>query len=124
MKNRAIKYYRDGCPCGQCLILAARDKYELDINDDLLKAMLMVSNGFGYGGMCAAAASAVMIFSIMFDEDTAKEMRLEFLERFKKNYRSFNCCVLSDDCENIIGGAAKIADDVILSRLSCPFPRR
>ena len=113
MKERALSLYRNGSSCGQCIILAANEKYSLGIGDDVFRAMTMTQNGFGYGGMCAAAASAVMLFGIMFDENTAKAMRIEFLEDFKKKCRSFNCCVISGDCESIIAVAAQTAENII-----------
>ena len=113
MKERAIWLYRNGSSCGQCIIQAANEKYNLGISDDVFGAMTMTQNGFGYGGMCAAAASAVMLFGIMFNENTAKVMRLEFLERFKKECKSFNCCVIAGNCEAIIAVAAHTAEEII-----------
>ena len=113
MKERAIQLYRNGSSCGQCIIHAANEKYSLGLSDDVFRAMTMTQNGFGYGGMCAAAASAVMLFGIMFDENRAKVMRLEFLETFKEKCRSFNCCVIAGDCESIIAVAVQTAENII-----------
>ncbi len=118
MRRLAEKYYREGCPCGQCIIKAADVKYHLGLKGELLKSVSAAGNGFGYGGLCAASASAILLFGLMFDGDTAKSLRIAFLERFRGIYRSLNCCSISGDCEKIVADAADIADRLILPSLN------
>ena len=117
MKELALRYYCEGYGCGQSIIKAADTKYSLGLGKDMIRAISAAQNGFGYGGLCAAAAAPIFIFYVMFDEDTAKRLRLEFLESFKMNFRSFNCCAISGDCETIISCAAEIADKLIEGEL-------
>ena len=60
MKELAIRYCKEGYGCGGCIIKAADTKYSLNMNGELIKAMSAASGGFGYGGLCAAVAAAVL----------------------------------------------------------------
>ncbi|MCD8037003.1 MAG: C-GCAxxG-C-C family protein [Clostridiales bacterium] len=117
MRELAVEYYREGFPCGSCIIKAADEKYCLGLSGELSKAVSAASGGFGYGGLCAAAVSAILLFGYMFEEDTAKVLRIEFLDEFRKKYPSFNCCVIAGDCEKVVADAAEIADKIITSVL-------
>jgi len=119
MKKLAYKYYCEGYGCGQCIIKAADEKYSLNLNSDLFKAASALGSGCGYGGLCTVLMSAIMIFGIMFDEITAKSLRITFLEEFSGKFGGFNCCSLSAkfNCGDIIKYAADIADRLIAAEL-------
>lgn len=117
MRKLAVGYYREGWPCGQCIIKAADVKYHLGLDGELLKAVSAAGNGFGYGGLCAAAAAVILLFGLIFDENTAKSLRIAFLESFREKYCSFNCCAIAGDCESIVADAADIADRLISAQL-------
>lgn len=117
MKELAIRYCKEGYGCGGCIIKAADTKYSLNMNGELIKAMSAASGGFGYGGLCAAVAAAVLLFGFMFDEDTSKRLRTEFMQKFKQRYRTFNCCSMTENCESIISYAADLADCLISREL-------
>lgn len=120
MKELALKYYNDGFGCGQCIIKAADEKYSLGLTDELVKSLSAAGNGFGYGGLCAAAAAVILLFGYMFEENKAKRLRLSFLEEFRRKYCSFNCCSIAGDCEKLIAFAAGTADRLISKELqSC-----
>ena len=117
MKDLAIKYCREGYGCGGCIIKAADTKYSLNMSGELIRAMSAASGGFGYGGLCAAAAAAVLLFGFMFDEDTAKRLRIEFMQMFKQRCGTFNCCSMGENCEAVIAFAADTADGLIKREL-------
>ncbi len=119
MKRLAYKYYCEGYGCGQCIIKAADEKYSLNLNTDLIRATGALGSGCGYGGLCTVLMAVIMIFGIMFDEITAKSLRIAFLEDFSGKYSSFNCCSLSAkfNCGDIIKFAADIADRLIAAEL-------
>ena len=119
MKDLAYRYYFDGWGCGQCIIKAADTKYALGLNGELIKAVSAAGNGFGYSGLCAAPAAVILLFGYMLDENTAKRLRIMFLNEFNMKYGSFNCCALqrTEGCENIIMYAADTADRMISAEL-------
>jgi len=119
MQKLAYKYYCEGYGCGQCIIKAADEKYNLNLCSDLVRATGALGSGCGYGGLCTVLTAVIMIFGIMFDEITAKSLRIKFLEDFNGKYNSFNCCCLSArfDCGDIIKNAADIADRLIAAEL-------
>ena len=87
------------------------------MDGDLFKAMWGATEGFGYGVRCAVAAAAVLLFGFMFDEDTSKRLRIEFMQKLKQRYRTFNCCSMTENCESIISYAADLADCLISREL-------
>lgn len=113
MKELAVKFCREGYGCGGCIIKAADIKYSLNMNGELIKAMSAASGGFGYGGLCAAAAAVILLFGFMFDENTSKRLRIEFMQMFKQKYGTFNCCSMSENCESVISYSADMADRLI-----------
>lgn len=119
MRTLAYKYYCEGWGCGQSIIKAADTKYSIDLKGELLKAVSAAGNGFGYGGLCAAPAAAILLFGYIFDENTAKRLRIMFLNEFSMKYDSFNCCSLAGSCgcENVIMDAADIADRLISAEM-------
>lgn len=117
MKELALRYCREGYGCGGCIIKAADTKYSLNMSGEIIKAMSAASGGFGYGGLCAAAAAVVLLFGYMFDEDRSKRLRIEFMQMFRQRFGTFNCCSMGENCECIISYAAEMADSLIRRKL-------
>ncbi|GFI62225.1 hypothetical protein IMSAG049_01401 [Clostridiales bacterium] len=119
MEELSYKYYCEGWGCGQSIIKAADEKYSLGLSGELLKSASAAGNGFGYGGLCAAVAASILLFGALFDENTAKSMRILFLDEFSKKYGSLNCCAIACGCGcgDIVKEAARIVESLIGPRL-------
>lgn len=119
MKQKAIYYYREGYNCSQCLLKACEQTFNIPISKQTYGMCSAVSNGFGIGGMCSVLIAAIMVFGLLFNESTAKRMRLQLLNRFSAAYSSFNCCDLvkhrgaEKGCEVILGDIADMVESII-----------
>ena len=123
MKEKALYYYDQGIyNCSQSIILAAKDKYNIRLDDELLNGLGNINNGFGIGCMCGVVICAVIIFGMIFEETKARAMRLTFLNLFKSKYKSFNCCQISLQvvgCSKIISDVCDIIDNIIDKERCC-----
>ena len=102
MKNLALMYR------GNCIIKAADTKYSLGLSKELIRGVSAASGGFGCGGLCAACAAVVILFSAIFDEEMAKRLRIEFMQEFSYTFGTLNCCSI-----NVISFCAETADEMI-----------
>jgi len=117
LKKKAIYYYRKGFNCSQCLLKACECVYGIPVSNQSMKLCSALNNGFGIGNICSVIISAVMIFGLLFDEITAKKLRLIFFEEFSKEY-PLDCMSLKKkfkgkNCENIIEKIADITENII-----------
>ncbi len=123
MKKRALYYYnQENYNCSQSIILAARDKYSIKVDDELLRGLGNINNGFGVGCMCGVVVCAVIILGMIFDKDRAKCLRLTFLSIFKSKYQSFNCCQISSqviNCNKVISDVCDILDSIVEEEMCC-----
>lgn len=118
MKDKVLNYYYQGYNCSQCILKAAEQKYKLPISKQSLNLCTGVSNGFGIGGFCSVITAGIMIFGLLFDEETVKRLRLKLLDTFQEKYSSLNCLELRKKngeyfCKNFIPEAADIIDKII-----------
>ncbi len=117
LREKSIYYYKKGFNCSQCLLKACEQVYGINISKQSMKLCSAVNNGFGIGNICSVLISGIMIFGLLFDENTAKKLRIELLTKFKENH-SLNCISLkkefnANNCENIIGEIADIVENII-----------
>lgn len=120
MQQKALQYYRQGWNCSQCILKAAEQEYKVPISKQSLTLCTGITTGFGMGGFCAVLIAGIMVFGLLFDEATAKAMRLQFLMEFKDKYGSHNCCDLikrrdntSQKCEALICETAEMIDKLV-----------
>lgn len=122
MKEKAIQYYRQGYNCAQCILKAAEYRFHIPFSKQSLNACEGISSGFGIGGICSVLIAGVMIFGILFDETTVKELRLLLLDEFQKKFGSLNCGAIArpkedgDNCFRVVGEGAEIIEGLILSK--------
>ncbi len=122
MRDNAVKFYLEGsCNCAQCLLKAAEIKYSLGQSDERHNMAAAMNTGFGVGGLCCVFVAAMMIFGLLFDENTAKRLRLKMFMEFLETHDRLDCAHLIREkvgdsvyCEGLIGELADLIDRIIL----------
>ncbi len=120
MQNLAIKYYNNGFNCSQCIIKAFQEKYGQAISPEIYSALSAINTGLGIGTVCSAIVAGVMLFGILFDEETAHRLRLKLLTYFDAYFGSINCSGLSrsknnyNGCDKVISMAAYFTEQILL----------
>lgn len=116
LKEKAVYYYKNGYNCSQCILRAAADVYEFNCYSNYLEmACAAVNTGFGVKSICSVTVSAIMLFGILFDADTAKRLRILLLDEFYSTRATINCSNPTGelDCTETIGTVAEIAERLI-----------
>ena len=119
MKNRATEYYNKGYNCSQCILKAFESKYKIPINKQSYEMCTGINTGLGIGTTCSVLVAGIMIFGILFDEQTAKRLRIKLLAMFKERHRSLNCDALTKEkgagrrCDRIVAEVAELIDIII-----------
>ncbi len=121
MRELALKYYRQGYNCSQCILMAAQQTYKLSVPKPCFNMCSGVNMGFGIGNMCSVVIAGVMVFGLMFDTGVTKKLRLKLMTQFKEKYGNFNCSVLikeHNQCADLIQGIADMIDKLIKEETS------
>ena len=117
LKEKTLYYYSKGFNCSQCLLKACEYVYGVPVSKQSLKLCAAINNGFGVGNICSVIVSGIMIFGLLFDENTAKKLRMELLSVLNERH-SINCMALKKEfndknCQNIIGEIADTVEEII-----------
>lgn len=125
MQQKALQYYHQGWNCSQCILKAAEQEYRIPVSKQSLALCNGINTGFGMGGFCALLIAGIMVFGLLFDEATAKSLRLQFLMEVKDKYGSHNCCDLikmrnenSNNCEALVSSIAEVIDKLVKQKYS------
>jgi|GEM_PF-267245 len=110
MEKEALNYFEQGCNCSQCIIKALESYYNLNIDQQCVAMCSAVNSGFGVGGMCSLLTAGIMSFGLLFDEATAKRLRMKLLNEFTDQYDSINCGALIRDQQDENGCKQLICD--------------
>ncbi len=117
LKKKTLFFYNKGYNCSQCLLKAAEEVYGVIISKQGVDMCSAINTGFGIGGICSIIVSAVMLFGIMFDEESAKRLRIKLLNEFYAQHKSLNCIKLKGEgvngCTEVIGNTADIVEKLI-----------
>lgn len=114
LAEAALKYYRNGYNCSQCIIMAYFEIYKRKINPDIINMCGAVNNGFGTGCICSVLVAAIMIFGLIFDEKKARKKRILLFDRFMQKYNCLNCAAISaEKCDDIIIYVCRITEELI-----------
>lgn len=119
MREQAKLFSTQGYNCSQCILMAASQKYGFPVSKETLGSCSGINNGFGVGTFCSALVGGIMVFGILFSEETAKFLRLQLLLDFREKYQNFNCCCLSESpeqCQEIIGDVAELTEKIIVTQ--------
>ena len=122
MQDLAILFYKNGFNCSQCILKAAEKKFNISLSKETIRMCSAINNGFGVESICSVLVSCIMVLGLIFDAQTAKALRIKFLNEFNLKYGSLNCPRLkalnnknkNTNCEEIISGAASILEKIIL----------
>lgn len=116
LKEKALYFYNQGYNCSQCILKAAENVYKIPISKQALKLCTVVSTGFGVGSMCSVLVAGVMVLGLLFDEASAKSLRIRLLDEFQKKHSNINCSFLKKgNCTKIVGDASEILEEIIAS---------
>ena len=125
MKEQAVKYYRQGYNCSQCILKAAEYAYGVAIPKQCYNMCRGINTGFGIGGTCSVLMAGVMVFGLFFDDATVKRPRMKLLSAFKDLYPCLSCAELVKErkngakCEKIVWHIAGLVKQIIDEERSC-----
>ena len=116
LKERVQARWDAGENCSRTILLAAAEEYGISLSADILSACSGIQGGFGIGGICSGLVAAVMVLGLLFEEETAKVRRLQFLMQIQERYGFLDCGRLSlqkADCSVLLSEIAEILQDII-----------
>lgn len=119
MRKKALQYYKQGCNCSQCILKAAEGKYRIRLPEQCMDMCSVINTGFGIGELCSPLIAGVMVFGLLFDDVTAKEMRLKLFDEFFVLHDSLHCAALKKErkagsrCEELVCEIAGLVEDII-----------
>ena len=121
MQKLAVEFFRQGYNCSQSILKAAEILYNIKVPEESFNMCKGVGSGFGTGSLCCSLVGGIMVFGLMFDENTTKCMRIKLMDLFYQKYGSTQCGLLlklmKDDCERIIADAAYMTNQIIKGSL-------
>lgn len=121
MQKIAVDYYKNGYNCSQCILKATSDRFEFSLPKQCLKMCSTINNGFGIKSTCSVLVASIMALGLIFNEQTAKRLRIKFLNEFNSKYKNLNCAHLKIEndkeyqCERIVADAANILEKIIIN---------
>ena len=116
LKERVQAWCKTGENCSRIILRAAAEEYGIQVSDDILLACKGIQGGFGVGSFCSGLIAAVLVLGLMFDEETVKSKRIQFLFQVQERFGSLNCSRLSlleEDCEGLLIQIGEILQDII-----------
>ncbi len=113
LKSSALEFYESGYDCCRCILLACDDYFKLNLSRDFFNSSRCFYNGLGIGHCCGAVLAGLMVISTMCED--FKFYRLEFLDKFQREFKSYNCCYIKNnfDCEKVIEFTCQLILDII-----------
>ena len=113
----ALYYHKKGYNCSQCILKACEEIYNIKCSEETLNLCSAINNGFGIGSMCSVLIAGIMVFGLLFEENTAKKLRLKLLLSFKEKH-SLDCISLKKEfnnknCDKIIEEISNIIENLI-----------
>lgn len=122
LQDLALSFSCDGYNCSQCILKACEEAYGIPVSVDAISMCGPVCTGCGVGTICSVLIGAIMVFGIMFDEETAKRLRIRLLYEFNQDYPSINCSELRNNgneniCDEVIAKVAEITEKIINEEL-------
>ena len=114
LRERIRTYCQAGENCSRIILQAAAEEYDISLSQDILTSCSGISGGFGIGSLCGGMIAAVMVLSLLFDEETVKEKRILFFFLVQEKLGVLDCMRLSaDDCSEILEMIGEVLQEVI-----------
>ena len=102
--ERELKYGQDKelyhLNCAEVLLIAANEKYKLDLDNKTLKAIAPFGGGIGCEKICGALSGSVAAIGVLFTEDkpttntVMKEKRKKLVQAFEDAFGSIECAYI------------------------------
>ncbi len=123
-KEEERKLYHKNC--AEILLMAANEKYNLELNDKFVKAVCPFGGGIQSEKTCGALLGATAALGIMYAEDRPctnekmKNITKRFVEEFDKEFGSVECKYIkehhrseTEGCNPVKIRAAEVMERVI-----------
>lgn len=123
-KEEERKLYHKNC--AEILLMAANEKYNLELNDKFIKAVCPFGGGIQSEKTCGALLGATAALGIMYAEDKPctnekmKNITKRFVEEFDKEFGSVECKYIkehhrseTEGCNPVKIRAAEVMERVI-----------
>ncbi|MFP4364854.1 MAG: C-GCAxxG-C-C family (seleno)protein [Spirochaetia bacterium] len=111
--------------CAEIILYGANEAYNIGLQKQSLRLAAGFGEGMGVQTTCGAAAGAIMVLSILFVKNKAKESALikelcrEFFSSFQEKAGEIDCRLLKEnqntngpDCDSIVLIAASVLDTI------------
>ena len=93
-----IRLYKEGYDCAQCILMAAKDRIDCDM-DTAMKSISSMSMGLLEGSICGGVLGALAVIGLKYGSsgpDASSRgitmiKRALFLTEFKKRYKGLTC---------------------------------
>lgn len=98
------KYYdkKYDLNCAECMLVAANEKYELNISKQTLMTMASFGGGMTVGSVCGAVTGAIAVLGIMFTTERGhqsphvREMTNILVNEFNRRMEAIDCITLKE----------------------------
>lgn len=114
--------------CAEILLMAANEKYKLELDDRFIKAVCPFGGGMQLEKTCGSLTGAIVALGIMYTKDKPstneemKEITKKFVAEFEKEFGSLDCSYLkahyrseTEGCNPIKFKTAEIFERVVNS---------
>lgn len=122
IEERPLYHYN----CAEALLMAANEKYNLGLDDRIIKAACPFGGGMQSERTCGALTGALNVLGIMLVEDRPstnakmKEKTKELIEEFIEKFGSIDCASIkkihrteAEGCLRVKMGAAELFESVV-----------
>lgn len=123
MKEKAEQLFNEGYNCSQCILKAGESSFGVPISKSCIRMCGAVNTGFGIGEICSVLIAGIMLFGLLFDQETAKRLRLKLLDECTQKYGKLSCGYLkssevkSGDCGRLIYELSGLIEQIIRAEL-------
>lgn len=132
VEKQAFEYFKSGYSCSESVFKAITEKYAKNVDSTLSRLTTGLRGGMGssHEEACGALTGGIVALGYLYGrtnpDDEAKilkEMVIEYMKRFKKEFGTTNCGILLDrfgeqgddhsKCQELTAKAAGILADII-----------
>jgi C_GCAxxG_C_C family probable redox protein len=112
--NKARYYFENGYNCGEAIIMATNEEYNLNIP---ISHGGVFAGGLGIGSLCGGILGAAVVLGevygrkSLYERNSSKLKLLSFISNFKKKYNNLSCHELKHSgksCSEIVEDSYEI----------------